>query len=313
MSTRLFVNLSQIYLPLWLQDRWNSLLWNPMWLSCELLRIGSGRFQPFAGCHECGHHSAGPFRVGVLGVALSGTAHQSDGAQGKAVVLTLKGPRWRIWSWFRNWSQVVYLLGVLIGMGACVLVWFGSGDLFRSYGVYGVASLFGISEIISSDHNDDGSECWQWASRRVLFSSRCWWVHYANHLISLHGRSYRTTRRIRRFRLWRHEFYRQTIQRHRRCHHPVPTPLPVTILIPVDQLHSYDLFGRQPVSRSFFFRGCCDGCKPYYVIVLALVCGGAGLFCLLSLATIAPMQIGFHHNTGVISRFMMNRFPLKIC
>jgi len=39
--------------------------------------------------------------------------------------------------------KVVYLLGVLIGMGACVLVWFGSGDLFRSYGVYGVASLFG--------------------------------------------------------------------------------------------------------------------------------------------------------------------------
>ena len=39
--------------------------------------------------------------------------------------------------------QVVYLIGALIGMGACAYVWFGQGDFFQAYGVYGVAALYG--------------------------------------------------------------------------------------------------------------------------------------------------------------------------
>jgi hypothetical protein len=43
-------------------------------------------------------------------------------------------------------AQVVYLIGALIGIGACLLVWFGSGDIFHSYGIYCVAALFGMRE-----------------------------------------------------------------------------------------------------------------------------------------------------------------------
>ena len=43
-------------------------------------------------------------------------------------------------------EQVIYLIGALIGIGACLLVWFGSGDIFHSYGIYGVAALFGMRE-----------------------------------------------------------------------------------------------------------------------------------------------------------------------
>jgi hypothetical protein len=37
----------------------------------------------------------------------------------------------------------VYLIGALIGIGACTYVWFGEGEFFHSYGVYVVASLYG--------------------------------------------------------------------------------------------------------------------------------------------------------------------------
>jgi len=49
--------------------------------------------------------------------------------------------------------QVVYLIGALIGMGACVYVWLGQGDFFHSYGVYGVASLYGKT---SRDEEGEG-------------------------------------------------------------------------------------------------------------------------------------------------------------
>lgn len=38
---------------------------------------------------------------------------------------------------------MVYLIGALIGMGACLYVWFGHGEFFQSYGIYGVAALYG--------------------------------------------------------------------------------------------------------------------------------------------------------------------------
>lgn len=37
-------------------------------------------------------------------------------------------------------------MGALIGMGACVYVWFGNGEFFQTYGVYGVAALYGKNE-----------------------------------------------------------------------------------------------------------------------------------------------------------------------
>lgn len=43
---------------------------------------------------------------------------------------------------------------------------------------------------------------------------------------------------------------------------------------------------------SFRIRSCCPECKPYYVIVLAFVCGGAALLALMSLATMITMDIG---------------------
>ena len=46
-------------------------------------------------------------------------------------------------------KQVVYLIGALIGIGACCYVWFGEGEFFHSYGVYVVASLYGKREDFS--------------------------------------------------------------------------------------------------------------------------------------------------------------------
>ena len=40
------------------------------------------------------------------------------------------------------------------------------------------------------------------------------------------------------------------------------------------------------------YRSCCPECKPYYVMILALVCGGAALLALMSLATMIPLDIG---------------------
>lgn len=34
-------------------------------------------------------------------------------------------------------------MGALIGMGACAYVWFGDGEFFQTYGIYGVAALYG--------------------------------------------------------------------------------------------------------------------------------------------------------------------------
>ena len=47
-------------------------------------------------------------------------------------------------------AQIVYSIGSLIGIAACFLVWFGQGDFFRTYGVYGVAALFGLIAFTSS-------------------------------------------------------------------------------------------------------------------------------------------------------------------
>lgn len=58
-----------------------------------------------------------------------------EGTQG-----TLKG---KLLNEFLVLPQVVYLIGALIGIGACAYVWFGQGEFFHSYGVYIVASLFG--------------------------------------------------------------------------------------------------------------------------------------------------------------------------
>ena len=47
---------------------------------------------------------------------------------------------------------MVYLIGALIGMGACCYVWFGHGEFFQSYGIYGVAALYGKREEVYLGH-----------------------------------------------------------------------------------------------------------------------------------------------------------------
>lgn len=42
----------------------------------------------------------------------------------------------------------------------------------------------------------------------------------------------------------------------------------------------------------YCYRGCCADCKPYYVIILSLVCGGAALLSLISLASMIRLNIG---------------------
>lgn len=60
------------------------------------------------------------------------------------------------------------------------------------------------------------------------------------------------------------------------------------------------------IGFSDVLRGCCPECKPYYVLILAAVCGGAALLSLISLATMIPSDIGVlpkgrsHHSISIV-------------
>jgi len=183
MSTRLFVNLSQIYLPLWLQDN-------------LCLGADSVAKTPLA-----------LFISGFLASLLIGPATQLAG------------------------RKVIYLIGALIGMGACVYVWFGQGYFFITYGIYGVALLFGIggstmlitSLAVTADLIGSQVESGAFVYGAMSFTDKL-----AN------GISVFTIQNL----------------------HPDPEP------------------------------------RPYYVLILALVCGGAVVLSLISLATMIPFDIG---------------------
>jgi len=183
MSTRLFVNLSQIYLPLWLQDN-----------------LG----------------------LGATSVATTPLALYVSGFLASLLI----GPLTQIAG-----RKVIYLIGALIGMGACLYVWLGEGDFFRTYGIYGVASLFGAggsTMLITSLAVTADLIGGQVESGAFVYGAMSFTDKFANG-ISVYIIQYL---------------------------HPDPEPV------------------------------------PYYVLVLALVCGGAALMSLISLATMIPFEIG---------------------
>jgi len=183
MSTRLFVNLSQIYLPLWLQDN-----------------LG----------------------LGAASVASTPLALYISGFLASLFI----GPLTQIAG-----RKVIYLIGVVIGLGACIYVWFGHGDFFRTYGIYGVASLFGAggsTMLITSLAVTADLIGGQVESGAFVYGAMSFTDKLANG-ISVYIIQYL---------------------------HPDPEPI------------------------------------PYYVLILAVVCGGAALLSLISLATMIPFKIG---------------------
>ncbi|XP_032779582.2 major facilitator superfamily domain-containing protein 12 [Daphnia magna] len=187
MATRLFVNLSQVYLPLWLQDT---------------LQLGATSV------------ATTPLALFVSGFLTS----------------LAMGPLTQVVG-----RKVVYLMGALIGMGACVYVWFGNGEFFQTYGVYGVAALYGAG-----------------GSTMLITSLAVTADLIGPHVESgafVYGAMSFTDKLSNGITVFLIQYL-----------HPCPS--------------------------------CCPECKPYYVMILALVCGGAALLALMSLATMIPLDIG---------------------
>ncbi|XP_046447558.1 major facilitator superfamily domain-containing protein 12-like [Daphnia pulex] len=187
MATRLFVNLSQVYLPLWLQDN---------------------------------------LKLGATSVATTPLALFVSGFLTSLAI----GPLTQVVG-----RKVVYLIGALIGMGACLYVWFGHGEFFQSYGIYGVAALYGAggstmlitSLAVTADLIGPHVESGAFVYGAMSFTDKL-----SNGL---------------------------------------------TVFL-IQYLHPC--------------ASCCLECKPYYVMILALVCGSAALLALMSLATMIPLDIG---------------------
>ncbi|XP_059489123.1 major facilitator superfamily domain-containing protein 12-like [Neocloeon triangulifer] len=100
MCTRLFVNLSQVYMPLYLHD---SLKVNAEALATVPLAMFLSSF-------------AFSFLVGHVNKFCG--------------------------------RKISYLFGALLGGGACAWVYFGTGDFYSKYEIYGVASLFGAGSSV---------------------------------------------------------------------------------------------------------------------------------------------------------------------
>jgi len=96
MSTRLFVNLSQAYMPLYLQE---SLQLHATYVAIIPLVM---------------------FVAGFVATIVMKTLNRKAG------------------------RKITYLLGSLMGVSSAVFVYYGSGDWFKSYGIYCAACMYGI-------------------------------------------------------------------------------------------------------------------------------------------------------------------------